>query len=80
MIKRWFSVIMPRWWMSSKVDENHPHKRRNSAQYLKRKLLVQFGWMILLSSLIIFNAGLAVILSLVLLGGVLSFMFLDEHR
>ncbi len=79
MLKNWINAIMPRWWRSSNIDEHHPHYRRNSPAYLKRRLFVQLGWIILLFSLIIVQASVAIVLFLVALAIALSFVFLDEH-
>ena len=76
--KGWlFELILPHWAKDRSPDRNHPHKRRFTGLYRRKKCIVRNLW-IGSGLLMIVVATPALILAMALATTFLSFVILDE--
>jgi hypothetical protein len=72
-------VLLPHWAGDRSPDADHPHRRRFTARYRRKKCIVKNVW-ICSGLLMLWQATPAVILTLGLGTTFLSFLILDETR
>lgn len=72
-----FRLVLPRWVEDNSPDGNHPHRRRFTRRYRKKKDIVKSIW-IASGLLMILQSTPAMIMALALGTTFLSFVILDE--
>ena len=77
-IEHWLRrQILPASLQDCSPDKNHPHKRRFTAKYRRKKDIVRNVW-IVSGTLMVLQASPAIVLAMTLGTTFLSFMILDE--
>ena len=71
--------IMPCWYGDETPDASHPHRRRLTAAYRRRRELVKWLWIGSGLVMLLAHAAPHYVLALALSTAFLSFMILDEH-
>lgn len=78
MPKKWLQhYVMPQWLRDSAPDQAHPHRRRFTSVYRRKRSIVKNVW-IISGAVMIIEASPALIAGLLLGTTFLSFMILDE--
>lgn len=71
--------VLPGWYSDETPDARHPHRRRHTAAYRRRRELVKWLWIGSGLIMLLAHAAPHYVLALALTTAFLSFMILDEH-
>ena len=71
--------LLPGWRRNCQPDPGHPHRRRYTKNYKRKRCIVRNCW-IVGGALAAINATLSVVLAIGLATTFLSFMLLDESQ
>ena len=74
---RLYHLLVPDWRLDCDPDPTHPHRRRFTASYKRKRCIVKNCW-IVGSVLAAINATLSIVIAIGLATTLLSFVLLDE--